>query len=355
MNSGYYQDLKVYFSAFLYTTNQFTVALYSEAVSGVTFNSVTIAYVIVNMTAFSTKILMSANSVYGSVPNFGISSIYLSAMSGKCIIGLSYFQDLSPQGPRPSITDWVDSGTASLSSITGVTIANHASIGHNYFCMFTCDINHYVSGSSCILCSSNITGCLNCTTSAVCTVCDINHYLQGVSCPSCSNNISNCLNCTSGSICILCSTYYYVNAGSTCTLNCTIVNCTTCVVVGAFLHCSVCQSGYYSNTTHCNSMCGDSIWVPEETCEDGNTFNNDGCSSVCIFEIGFYCMPNPTTANNITYCLLCSSSCVQCNSLAFCLQCDNVSFALVKTASATSYCYIDCPNTYYKNLTTVRC
>lgn len=39
----------------------------------------------------------------------------------------------------------------------------------------------------------------------------------------------------------------------------------------------------------CNTICGDLQLKGVETCEDGNTANNDGCSSVCTLEPGWVC------------------------------------------------------------------
>ena len=43
--------------------------------------------------------------------------------------------------------------------------------------------------------------------------------------------------------------------------------------------------GYYNNasTNKCSTKCGDGIYVPaNESCDDGNLINYDGCSSACI-------------------------------------------------------------------------
>jgi len=38
--------------------------------------------------------------------------------------------------------------------------------------------------------------------------------------------------------------------------------------------------------------CGDLKIDPDETCDDGNTEKNDGCSSICEIEEGFECHDN---------------------------------------------------------------
>ena len=37
------------------------------------------------------------------------------------------------------------------------------------------------------------------------------------------------------------------------------------------------------------TVCGDSKVRGNEECDDGNTFNSDGCSKDCIIELGFNC------------------------------------------------------------------
>ena len=53
----------------------------------------------------------------------------------------------------------------------------------------------------------------------------------------------------------------------------------------------ICENNYESSPiTNCHFlMCGDGIIDYNEECEDGNTENNDGCSSSCEFEDGFVC------------------------------------------------------------------
>lgn len=53
-------------------------------------------------------------------------------------------------------------------------------------------------------------------------------------------------------------------------------------------------------------MCGDSIVVGAETCDDGNIVSGDGCSSTCFIECGFY-MSLCTSCSSTTDCLSCVS------------------------------------------------
>jgi fibro-slime domain-containing protein len=46
----------------------------------------------------------------------------------------------------------------------------------------------------------------------------------------------------------------------------------------------------------CKSACGDGQRFGDENCDDGNTYNGDGCSSTCKFEVGFDCIDSASIA-----------------------------------------------------------
>lgn len=72
---------------------------------------------------------------------------------------------------------------------------------------------------------------------------------------------------------ILMGKFYKINF-SRCTSTCTIERGFTCPTAGSA----------------CIPTCGDGYYVKGEACEDGNTFNNDGCNSICKFrEVGWTC------------------------------------------------------------------
>ncbi|KAL7720513.1 hypothetical protein QTN25_002280 [Entamoeba marina] len=50
----------------------------------------------------------------------------------------------------------------------------------------SCDTDRYLSGESCISCSTAMDGCSTCSSSSTCTSCDSNYVLSGVSCLSMS-------------------------------------------------------------------------------------------------------------------------------------------------------------------------
>ncbi|ETW10555.1 hypothetical protein H310_00822 [Aphanomyces invadans] len=54
---------------------------------------------------------------------------------------------------------------------------------------------------------------------------------------------------------------------------------------------AACTAECYSTTCQadCNRRCGDGIKTADEQCDDGNSNNNDGCSTSCQIEAGFAC------------------------------------------------------------------
>ena len=40
----------------------------------------------------------------------------------------------------------------------------------------------------------------------------------------------------------------------------------------------------------CTTSCGDGIWVDgQEGCDDGDMVDGDGCSNICVVELGYEC------------------------------------------------------------------
>lgn len=58
----------------------------------------------------------------------------------------------------------------------------------------------------------------------------------------------------------------------------------------------------YVIVTYTAPVCGNSIITSNEGCDDGNTTNGDGCSSVCAVETGFQCSGTPSTCSHIQVC-----------------------------------------------------
>lgn len=59
---------------------------------------------------------------------------------------------------------------------------------------------------------------------------------------------------------------------------------------GCSAQCTI-ETGFVCPGNVCSSPCGDGIKASDETCDDGNTNNNDGCNSACTMtDAGFTCM-----------------------------------------------------------------
>src|SRR3989344_4032 len=55
--------------------------------------------------------------------------------------------------------------------------------------------------------------------------------------------------------------------------------------------------GYHGETDHCAGGTADGLVDPFEGCDDNNSTNGDGCSSVCLVETGFTCSGTPSTCS----------------------------------------------------------
>ena len=95
-------------------------------------------------------------------------------------------------------------------------------------------------------------------------VCRKNFTQSGQYCLACQllqpHQVKNqvCMNCVNG--------FIYDGLGCTCTSGNQIIG-QSCV----------------------GPTCGNGAIEKEETCDDGNINNNDGCSSACLIESGFFC------------------------------------------------------------------
>ena len=71
--------------------------------------------------------------------------------------------------------------------------------------------------------------------------------------------------------------------------------------------CSQWLTGYAPNNDKSAwvAIWGDSLRMPTESCDDGNTSNNDGCSNLCAIESGYTCSGGSTTSKDT--CVKCSA------------------------------------------------
>ncbi|CAK94557.1 unnamed protein product (macronuclear) [Paramecium tetraurelia] len=204
----------------------------------------------------------------------------------------------------------------------------------------SCSSGYYLVGSCCYPCQSPCAQCSGSATSCTACVdptnqstpsCNCNlptKYLDYLNNYQCSNCVSPCLNCSSSSSCSSCINTYYLQVTSCypCTspcVNCSTssTNCTSCIDSA---HQSTpscqCSSGYLMNTsTHMCNACT----FPCLTCQNSvsechscaSTYQYDSTAHTCT------CLTNqyedsgsPKTCQNCqSPCLTCSSN-VNCNS-----------------------------------------
>jgi len=84
-------------------------------------------------------------------------------------------------------------------------------------------------------------------------------------------------------LCEVCMVGYFSNPGS---VFCTACAENYCAPLPGSAVCLACLEGTYApvGAGECSSLCGDGIVVGDEECDDGNTVDGDGCSSVCVID-----------------------------------------------------------------------
>ena len=96
----------------------------------------------------------------------------------------------------------------------------------------------------------------------------------------------NCLDCIDNTSCTSCHNMSLWNSTSlVCEADCTpVAECLACDMVNSSIICSSCNYGSSLNasTNQCLQVCGDGMAGGNETCDDGNTADGDGCSSACL-------------------------------------------------------------------------
>ena len=229
-------------------------------------------------------------------------------------------------------------------------------------CLWNCDIDLYLSGSSYNLCSFSCTGgcrqgltcnlcdnmeCLLCTgfTATSCTacisesslvvstcVCDSNYYWDSFSssCLACpSNTFSSseiCVNCYSA--CLTCS-------GSLST------NCLTCIPDASLQsdNSCLCNTGYYltgATCSACSAFC--------TTCSGPNSDDCTSCPSNAQVAVSGACQCNPSYYLIGTTCSACATTCNTCSGPAFnqCLTClSNAALQIGNSCTCNLYYYWD--------------
>lgn len=76
--------------------------------------------------------------------------------------------------------------------------------------------------------------------------------------------------------------------------------CETHTICGSSVNCGDCLSSEVCNSTwQCEIACGNGDMDTGEECDDGDTDNSDGCSSICTVELGWECTGEPSSCENI--------------------------------------------------------
>lgn len=100
-----------------------------------------------------------------------------------------------------------------LTAFSQCTIAGCSSCRANGACR-TCSSGYYLSGGTCIACSTN---CLACTSTS-CTSCNSGYTASGTNClnTTCVANCQTCTNSTSSTTCTSCNSGYSLDSSNLC-------------------------------------------------------------------------------------------------------------------------------------------
>ena len=157
------------------------------------------------------------------------------------------------------------------------------------------------------------------------SVCQVeNAYFCQNSPSNCYQCVQNCIDCADNTSCTSCHNLSVWNSSYlVCDANCSqVVECFSCDLVSNSINCTGCNYGFSLDTANnlCSEVCGDGMAGGNETCDDGNVINGDGCSSVCQVENTYFCQNSPSLCYPcLQHCLNCvdNMSCTACSSLTF--------------------------------------
>lgn len=142
----------------------------------------------------------------------------------------------------------------------------------NGVCVLDCPPNQFLANGVCISCPGNA------TFFPLFQVCFCNQGFSTVNGVSC---VPDTIACPLGQ--------RYDNVTSAC-VNCT-AGCNQCLNTGV---CISCPTGFRPSLNQCVPICGNGVISGTEACDDGNTNNNDGCSSTCAVEPSYECIGTPS-------------------------------------------------------------
>lgn len=188
-------------------------------------------------------------------------------------------------------------------------------------CVPSCSSGSYAKTST-RTCESCPTGCLECVSATNCTSCNsVGYYFDFTSwvCSTCdptcmicsSGGPTGCVECPSGRVykpdtseCVelncLSTEYIDYSVGDCATCNSTCQNCNgptakdclSCSTGSILITDNSCETCTVLNGFHpnCTEICGKGFRLTTQlSCDDGNTMNNDGCSSECVVEANWTC------------------------------------------------------------------
>lgn len=213
---------------------------------------------------------------------------------------------------------------------TCVTLSTHCMScptgSHRSFAPNTCACDPgytNVGVTVCQSCSSLLTGCLTCSSSAACTGCDtVNHYVLSLATNTCY--------CASG--------YYFDTIGGNCQpcsyscLTCDVLasNCTTCLAHRSLttMNTCPCDPGYTETGVAmcptCLSLMAGCLFCSSSivctTCDSTNYFQLSATTHQCSCIVGYYYASGTRTCVS---CSTLSSACTSCFSSSICTNCVN--------------------------------
>ena len=160
-------------------------------------------------------------------------------------------------------------------------------------------------------------------------------FCQGA--PSaCYQCVLNCLDCADNTSCTTCHNLSLWNASTLiCEADCSpVVECLSCDLVSNSVNCTGCNYDFSLDTANnvCSEVCGDGMAGGNETCDDGNVLDGDGCSSVCQVESAYFCQNSPSN------CYQCVQNCLDCIDNSSCTSCHNLSDWNVTSLTCDANC-----------------
>lgn len=251
------------------------------------------------------------------------------SQAGVCICNSGYYLDgteCKKSGTCPPRATWDQTKLLCVCTVTGEYLINGT-------CQ-TCQSNSAWNGTQCVCRSgyfliNNV--CTTCSSNSQYIrgqcVCNFGYFGNGQVCTACHSTCGTCTNSSSNG-CLTCVNASYTFSSGICTqrtcdsgyfLNSSAQRCDKCMDYCASCSdkstCDTCVSGFEILSTNifpltiitCVETCGDGKKFYDE-CDDGNTANGDGCSSLCKVESGWTCVNGSSVTPSKCYNILPSAT-----------------------------------------------